>query len=799
MKSHAFTRGWVAIAAVAAVVAGASASRAEDAPGARPVESRLVASNRGRVPTDPAEVWIAPERALARAQDPVVRAVVTAIKQQAKGEYAKSLPALTAPGVARTPLADYASYYAGVAQLRLDHASEARKAFQVLQTRPLVGYLYAAAALGEAEAAEELGDHTAAVGIYERLLAEKLGSVEELLMRVGRAARAAGDTTKAGQAFTRVYYEFATSEDAASAAVELGKIPGLALDAVQRMTLERARADRLFNARQYAPARNAFEMLRNATPESDRGMLDLRIAECDYFLKRPKATRDGIRQYLAHPPVQAEAEALYYLGAAQDDLGDAEGHEATMRQVVEKFPTTRWAEQALDHLATSQILQDDDEAADATFRQLYERYPTGAYAERAAWKIGWRAYRAQRYDETARLYERAAADFPHSDFRPAWLYWAGVAHEQLGDRTIADARYLLTAADYLNSYYGRLATVRLMGRQAVPRLVTASAVAEPQPEAVVPPPNAGVIRMLLALELYDDALNELRFAERVTGSSALTEATISWVHQKQGQFEAGSRRFNLVRGAITSMRRAYPQFMASGGEALPREIQTVIFPLAYWDMIRAQAAEHDLDPFLVAALVAQESTFVPDIKSYAKAVGLMQLMPATARQYAKRVGIKYTSSTLTNPEANIKLGTAYFADKIREFGDASLALASYNAGEGAVHRWMNERPGLPRDEFVDDIPYPQTQNYVKRIMGTAEDYRRLYADGVEGDELLPVAKVAKVAQGVGAPPAPGSPASKPTQKRLGAKKSSASKSGAAVARKKAPSKRPASKKSPKRA
>ncbi len=72
------------------------------------------------------------------------------------------------------------------------------------------------------------------------------------------------------------------------------------------------------------------------------------------------------------------------------------------------------------------------------------------------------------------------------------------------------------------------------------------------------------------------------------------------------------------------------------------------------------------------------------------------------------------------------MGTMYLADKIREFGSVHLALASYNAGETPVRRWMRENPDLPQDEFIDSIPYPETQQYVKRLLGTAEDYRRLY-------------------------------------------------------------------------
>jgi soluble lytic murein transglycosylase len=169
--------------------------------------------------------------------------------------------------------------------------------------------------------------------------------------------------------------------------------------------------------------------------------------------------------------------------------------------------------------------------------------------------------------------------------------------------------------------------------------------------------------------------------------------------------------------------------MAAGGEDLPRDVLTVIFPVAYWDLIRRQSAANNLDPYLVAALVAQESTFVPDIKSSANAWGLMQLLPSTARQYALKLKLKYSSRLLTDPEANVRMGTMMFANAIKEFGEVHLALASYNAGGRVVRRWMQERPGLEREEFIDDIPYAETQNYVKRILGTAEDYRRLYGPG----------------------------------------------------------------------
>jgi soluble lytic murein transglycosylase len=196
-------------------------------------------------------------------------------------------------------------------------------------------------------------------------------------------------------------------------------------------------------------------------------------------------------------------------------------------------------------------------------------------------------------------------------------------------------------------------------------------------------------------------------------------ATLGYVYARQGDLRRG----------INAIKRAYPQYLAANEDELPAEALQVLFPVAYWDLIRTHAPAQKLDPYLVAALMAQESTFDAGIVSHANAVGLMQIVPATGRSYARRLRIpRYSSSRLTDPATNVKIGTAYFADLVDRFGGVPYALASYNAGPAAVARWMAERPGIAADEFIDDIPYPETQNYVRKILGTAEDYRRIYGE-----------------------------------------------------------------------
>jgi peptidoglycan lytic transglycosylase len=677
------------------------------------------------VPRDLSQAWLAPEHGATAARTPSAPLSI-GVKLAAQGQYSKALTAVLEPITQRGLLADYATYYAGIAQLRLQKPNDALKTFKALRARKLVGYIAEAAALGEAAADEALNDPAAAVAVYERLIQDKPMNLDEVYMRLGLAAHLAHDRNRAADAFGHVYYEFALSERAAEAGVQLAQLElPPAPSGSDRYKLEVGRAERLYAVKQYGPARAAFDALKPRAADEDRMLIQLRLAECDYFVKRTRIAKDALSSFDAGP---RRAEALYYYAVAARDSGDPATYLRTIRRIVDDFPTEAWAEEALNSLGSYYLKQDDDDAADAVFRELYQKFPKGSYAERAAWKVGWRSYRQKRYDETVGYFERAAFDFPRSDYRPSWLYWAARAHEQLKDGTVATERYNLVVTDYLNSYYGRLAVKHVVPSDAarpvaIVNRISVSDIALP----AAAPPTAALIRALLTAELYDDALNELRYAQKNWGDSAMLQATIAWTSQQMSVGKTGTERFQLLRGSITTMRRAYPQFLTAGGEDLPRDVLQVIFPVAYWDVIQKHATANNLDPYLMAALVAQESTFVADIRSHANAYGLMQLLPSTARLTARKINLRYTTRALTDPELNVRLGMANFASTLKQFGDVYLALASYNAGDRVVRRWMQERPGLEREEFIDDIPYPETQNYVKRILGTAEDYRRLYS------------------------------------------------------------------------
>ena len=166
-----------------------------------------------------------------------------------------------------------------------------------------------------------------------------------------------------------------------------------------------------------------------------------------------------------------------------------------------RFSVELWAEEALNNLGTYYILKNDDAQAAQAFTELYEKFPGGQRAERAAWKSGWWAYKNAEYGETVRVFEKAAASFPRSDYRPLFLSWSARSHAKLGAGGDAQSRLRLIVADYGNSSSGRLAG-RHLSRSAQTTLVAdAVPAARQSPPRPADPANAGVIRLLLASEL----------------------------------------------------------------------------------------------------------------------------------------------------------------------------------------------------------------------------------------------------------------------------------------------------------
>jgi len=673
--------------------------------------------------TAPPELWLAPPTLPPSGSLPPF-AVAIASLNAGKGPAAEPVFArMTKDPV----LGGYGLLYLGRAQLVDDKASAASFSAQELLKQTPTGHLYEAALWLAADAAEAAHDSAAQLRALQTLTTLSNTAEPELAwLALARAQVSAGDRPAAMQSYAKLYYGYALTDSASTAGEEMAKIAaGPIVPTKDSYALDLGRAQQLYGARRFTEARKTFDALRPLAGGDDRSLISLRLAECDFGLRRFAAARDALRAYLDHATLRVPEAEYFYLSTIRE-TGRAEDYISQAHAFVDRGEDPALGEEALNDLGSYFIRQDDDAKAASVFAEMVRRFPQGVHADRATWKAGWWAYRTGEYTTTINLFQNASVTLRKSDYRPAWLYWAAKSQSTLGDRTGARDTYRQVVGDYRNSYYGREAAKAL--EQLAPVATVSSGPSArsgaPARRGGLPminvgqaPANAALIRALLAAGLYDDAILELRTSQRESGTSPLIDATIAYALNRRGDLRPG----------ITAMRRAYPQFIAEGGEALPSGILTVIFPIDYWNLIYKYATARSLDPYLMAALIAQESTFDPNVKSGANAWGLMQVLPSTGRQYAARLGIRpFRTTRLTEPETNIRIGMALFADLVRQFGNVAPALAAYNAGQDRAEKWLAERPGLARDEFIDDIPYPETQNYVKRIIGQAEDYRLLY-------------------------------------------------------------------------
>ncbi len=153
-----------------------------------------------------------------------------------------------------------------------------------------------------------------------------------------------------------------------------------------------------------------------------------------------------------------------------------------------------------------------------------------------------------------------------------------------------------------------------------------------------------------------------------------------------------------------------------------------IYPIKYSEYVYQYAEEYNVDPLLVFAIIKAESNFNPNVVSSSNAIGLMQLMDTTAEELARKLDITFvTKSSLYNPDLNIRLGTKYFSDLLKEYNQNTLlALTAYNAGKGTLKRWMEQGTIKEDGSNIENIPYKETNNYVRKIVRDYKIYQELY-------------------------------------------------------------------------
>jgi len=636
---------------------------------------------------------------------------------------AEAIPFLQHPDVARTHLSDYALFGLGEAYASTGDPSRAAASHRSILEQYPASTLRCAAMLdaGDAEAASGRSDK--GIELLEQALRDCPDSAPATLAALGAMRRGRKELKEAAEAYARLDREFPATPEAAAAETALRALKAYAppLAAWEQRARELDKARRLMAAGKNA---QAIPLLRSLLTRAAKGEetddVRLRLGRA---LVATNRDREALTVLSGIPAdVRLGAEAAYERARI---LSRQQRSPAPYQAVVDRYPTTIWAEDSLLALAYFYLRDLKDDPAVPYLRRLLDGFPQGRYADRSTWWIGWWHWRHGRHAEVAEMFERAARTHPPTYYTPGFLYWAGRAREALGEKDRANERYAEAVRRYKHSYHGEKAA------QALQLVEEGASSTHPAPPLEVtspgeiPEPVFSRVRELLLIGRLEEAADELKRAP----ASAPQRATLAWIDWRLGNY----------RSAIVGMQRAYPEYVSEAGDSLPPGLWQVLYPLDYGDLIVSRAREEGLDPSLVAALIWQESAFDPSALSIQGARGLMQIMPPTGRTVSRKMGSgvgrttarqRVSTPNLYDPPTALTLGTHYLRQMVDLFGGrVERALAAYNAGPARVQSWQAARPQMTAEEFVESIPFVETRAYVMNVLEHQEQYRRLYALG----------------------------------------------------------------------
>lgn len=339
----------------------------------------------------------------------------------------------------------------------------------------------------------------------------------------------------------------------------------------------------------------------------------------------------------------------------------------------------------------------------ACYNSLYYKYPSGQFAAEALANIFYDKITDQQYVMAKNLGRTHLSKFGESNSAPKVMFWLAKVSEKTKNYEDAKSYYRTILRKYPDDYYAYHAFLNLNRYRNFQIL----GLEHRQVEFPYENSNYGLVKELAKVQDYG-LINQLCKDD---------DFVQSWLSYLEGDFSTSAR---MARDAMDKLTVKPPRTDLRW---------RLVYPLHYYDTIKQNAQEYNNDPVLMLSIIREESYFNPKAQSAVGARGLMQLMPTSAREAASTAGIgPIEDNMLFDPDINIKLGNAYYyrlknALITRDF----LAVLAYNGGLGSVSRWREGLNYVDSDDFVEQIPYEETQNYLKKVYRSYWNYLRVYS------------------------------------------------------------------------
>jgi soluble lytic murein transglycosylase len=415
------------------------------------------------------------------------------------------------------------------------------------------------------------------------------------------------------------------------------------------------------------------------------------------------------------------AEGYYYLSFIYWNKNMSRNPQPNLWVLASRYPDSKWADKALFMLGRIEESKKSYKKAINAYDTLSRKYPRSDKATEGLWRIGWIYYQQGKYDLGERYLQKTAMTAGSLRLKNSALYWRGRCLEKINKKASSISSYRLVLKNNYRGYYAHLARKRL-------DLLKVDPGKSPLPESNdFPSPQNPFTLTLCDTEQSSDCLEKAR---ELHAMELFPEAVRELKHldkngcRKKGFWVGLSRLYRLnhdYRRSIQALYRVYHDDM-------PIPLWRLLYPKNFEETISRQARRYNLDIYLVMALIRQESVFDPQAHSRANAYGLMQIIPPTGKRIAGELKREeFVKEMLYDPEINIPFGIWYMANLYREFKEnIILMLAAYNAGENAAYKWKKRNNHSDPYQFIENISYPETRQYVKQVLKNYKNYLWLY-------------------------------------------------------------------------
>ncbi len=317
-------------------------------------------------------------------------------------------------------------------------------------------------------------------------------------------------------------------------------------------------------------------------------------------------------------------------------------------------------------------------------------------------QLAWRTRAALRAQNWHDVWASITSMSPRQQREGAWRYWKARAWKVLGRD--ADAEMLFTELSREYNFYGQLAAEELGSAPAAGMMSYSYQPSNSEIDTMMAQPAIQRSLALYQMGLRTEAAKEWSWAMRKLDDKQL-----------------------LVASEIARRNEMYDRSIHAADRTMQLHDFSLRYPAPYRDSLQGSIRDNKLEEAWVYGLMRQESRFVTEAKSNVGAAGLMQIMPATARWVAKRLGMRdYRKALISQLETNLKLGTYYMKNVLSTLDNSPvLASAAYNAGPARARQWRAEKP-LEGAIYVESIPFDETRDYVKKVLSNTVYYAKLF-------------------------------------------------------------------------